>query len=219
MADQEVIKHVKKTHKILTSKEHSLWHKVGEFILEIIIIVFALSLSIWLHEWSEHRHQQKEVREFMSDLTIEINKMLGEKQLEISELSTIDQKIKNITNTDQITKVITGKYVFYNINSSFEGFKASGKIAFIEDSHLRNEILRYYQDLLPAVNAAKENLEESKKKILYEINSHPEGFTGTKLYRYLYSDYIMSVNGYTLMTTFSIKKGKEIVNQIQKLEK
>jgi len=36
MADQEVIKHVKKTHQILTSKEHSLWHKVGEFILEII---------------------------------------------------------------------------------------------------------------------------------------------------------------------------------------
>ena len=145
--------------------------------------------------------------------------MLGEKQLEISELSTIDQKIKNITNTDQITKIITGKYTFFNMNSSFEGFNSSGKIAFIEDSSLRNAILKYYQDLLPAVNTAKKRMEESKKKILYEISSHPEGFTGTKLYRYLYSDYIMLVNGYTLMATTSIKTGKDIVNRIKKLEK
>lgn len=219
MADQEVIKHVKKTHKILTNKEHSLSQKIGEFILEIIIIVFAVSLSIWLHEWSEHRHQQKEVKEFLADVEREISNTIKEKLPEISDLSATTKKIKNITDPDQITQTITNSKIYFSGSSIFEGFKSSGKIAFIEDNNLRSAILSYYQEILPAVNTAEENLRESEKKMLYEINSHPKSFTGTQLYRYLYGSYALHVKQYSILSSISIEKGKDIVNQIKKLEK
>src|SRR4051812_19152197 len=47
MAELEVVKHTKKVYKIWNSKEHSFWHKAKEFLIEIFIIVFAVSLSIW----------------------------------------------------------------------------------------------------------------------------------------------------------------------------
>ena len=52
----------------MSDKRHSFSEKVKEITFEILIIVFAVTLSIKLHEWSEHRHQQQEVKEFLSDL-------------------------------------------------------------------------------------------------------------------------------------------------------
>jgi hypothetical protein len=65
MAEQEIIKHTKKVYKIWNSKEHSRWQKIKEFFIEILIIVFAVTISIWLHNWSEHRNQQEDVKVFL----------------------------------------------------------------------------------------------------------------------------------------------------------
>ena len=64
----EVLKHTKKIIKTMTNNKHSFSDKMKEISIEIIIIVFAVTLSIKLHEWSEHKHQQKEATEFLSDL-------------------------------------------------------------------------------------------------------------------------------------------------------
>ena len=60
----EVSKHTKKIFKTMSNKKYSMPEKLKEISIEILIIVFAVTLSIKLHEWSEHRHQQKEVKEF-----------------------------------------------------------------------------------------------------------------------------------------------------------
>src|SRR3954453_3095911 len=84
MAEQEVIKHTKKVYKMFSGKERGFWHKAKEFLIEIFIIVFAISLSIWLHDKSEHNHQQKEVKEFLlglrEDLLSDINEMNDDKE-------------------------------------------------------------------------------------------------------------------------------------------
>jgi len=67
MAEQEVIKHTKKVFT-LWSGSKGFWHKLGEFILEIFIIVFAISLSIYLHDRSVVKHQRHETREFLLGL-------------------------------------------------------------------------------------------------------------------------------------------------------
>lgn len=78
MAEQEVIKHTKNIFT-LWGKKNSIWHKIGEFILEILIIVFAITLSIYLHDRSVRKHQQHETREFLiglkEDLTTDIAEM------------------------------------------------------------------------------------------------------------------------------------------------
>lgn len=68
----EILKHTKKAVAAMKNADHSLGHKVQEVLLEIGIIVFTVSLSIWLHGWSEHRHQQAEVNDFFGDLKEDI---------------------------------------------------------------------------------------------------------------------------------------------------
>ncbi|MEO6547678.1 MAG: hypothetical protein ABIN94_06745 [Ferruginibacter sp.] len=84
MAEQEVIKHTKKIFSVWRSKDHGWWHKAKEFIIEIAIIVFAISLSGWFHNRSEHQHQQQDVKEFLSglkkDLTSDIAEMTADRE-------------------------------------------------------------------------------------------------------------------------------------------
>ena len=48
MAEHEIIKHTKKAFKILKSSDMSLKNKLADILTEILIIVFAVSISIWL---------------------------------------------------------------------------------------------------------------------------------------------------------------------------
>lgn len=65
---EEITKHSEKIYKTVKNKEHTLGEKVKEIIIEIFIIVFAVTLSIGLHSWSEHKHQQEEVSVFLNNL-------------------------------------------------------------------------------------------------------------------------------------------------------
>src|SRR5215467_7037482 len=67
MAEEEVIKHTKKIFGLWTSKK-SFWHKVRELVQEIIIIIFAITVSIYFHDRSELKHQRHETREFLVGL-------------------------------------------------------------------------------------------------------------------------------------------------------
>jgi len=68
MAELEVAKHGKNVVHLMAKKEHALSHRLREIAVEIAIIVFAVSMSIWLHGLSEHHHQQQEVRSFLVGL-------------------------------------------------------------------------------------------------------------------------------------------------------
>ena len=94
MAEQEVAKHTKKIYKIWNSKEHSFWNKTKDFLIEIFIIVFSISISIWLHDKSEHSHQQKEVKEFLlglrEDLLADIHEMNDDKESYLNQDKTFN---------------------------------------------------------------------------------------------------------------------------------
>ena len=50
---EEVAKHTEKIYKAIKNNEHGFGEKVREIAIEIGIIVFAVTLSIWLHSWSD----------------------------------------------------------------------------------------------------------------------------------------------------------------------
>src|SRR5213075_1367445 len=72
MADQEMIKHTKVAYKALNNPLTSWKHKFKEVSMEILIIVFAVSLSIWLHSWNEKRHERSEAVAFLKGLYTDI---------------------------------------------------------------------------------------------------------------------------------------------------
>ena len=99
--EDEILKHTNKAIKELKNTEHSFWHKAKEIGIEICIIVFAVTLSIWLHSWSEVRTQRKEVREFLSDLKEDLTADIGSLQLARTSLIKSRESFKFIA---QLTK-------------------------------------------------------------------------------------------------------------------
>jgi hypothetical protein len=61
-----------------------IWHKIGEFIVEIFIIIFAITVSIFFHDRSVLKHQRHETKEFLlglkQDLATDIEEMNQDKK-------------------------------------------------------------------------------------------------------------------------------------------
>ena len=162
MADQEITKHTKKIYKIWNSKEHSFRHKLQDFLIEIFIIVFAVSLSIWLHDKSEHNHQQKEVKEFLvglkEDLSADIKEMEEDKKAYVKQGLIFKYitgvQLRQALNNDSLQKYQTWLFNTTRLqqnNGRYEGFKSSGRIGTIEDKTLQNNIMDLYQELIPGL--------------------------------------------------------------------
>ncbi|MBV9988040.1 MAG: hypothetical protein JO301_10190 [Chitinophagaceae bacterium] len=180
MAEQEVIKHTKKVYKIWNSDEHGFWHKFREFAIEIFIIVFAVTISIWLHSWNEHRHEQADVKEFLLGLREDLKKDTGEMKDDIGSYRKQAHIFQYITSGANISLDTLKHYGNYILNSTylvpnngrFEGFKSSGKIGNIENYELQNNILDLYQENIPALLNSTSAYIEYKKQLWQYLRIH-----------------------------------------------
>jgi len=167
IAEQELIKHTKKALKILGDKKSAIWHKLLDFISEIAIIVFAISLSIWVHNWSEHKNEQKVVKIFLlglkadlqADVT-ETKEILGTYQQYkklYSYLSGLDKnKIPNKDSLKTAFFYMASNRFLRPHESRFNGFLSAGKIMTIENDSLTQNILNYYQNVLPTLQTSEQ---------------------------------------------------------------
>lgn len=235
MAEQEVVKHTKLVYKIWNSKEHGFWHKFKEFIIEILIIVFAVSLSIWLHERSEHSHQQKEVKEFLvglrSDLKQDIAEMENDRKSFVGSLKAFQYvtslKPGQVLNTDSLANHslrIFNATVLVPNNGRFEGFKSAGKIGFIENEKLQADIMDLYQEDIPFLILQTTLYNDLKQKLKeYCIRNAKRTATGSNLNVVLSTDEAQNwatnllgvgeiIHGYDRC----IARNKKIIGEIEK---
>src|ERR1044071_8155043 len=159
MAEQEVIKHTKKIFGVWATN-NPLWHKISEFLLEIFIIVFAITLSIYFHDRSELKHQRHEAKAFLlglkQDLTTDIEEMNSDKK-SYQNSGVIFRYITNRKLNEKLNADTISKYSNWIFNTTglipnsgrFEGFKSSGKIGTIENKKLQNNIMDLYQENIP----------------------------------------------------------------------
>lgn len=163
MADQEVAKHTKKMWGLMTSREHGFWHKLREIALEIAIIVFAVSLSIWLHSVGEHRHEQAQVKTFLLGLKRDIQADLAQVNDIVAFHKAADGRYAYLASLDPAAvpnaALFNAAYSRLNENNflvprlgRYEGFKSSGKLTNIENDALLEKIVNHYQYDLPKVN-------------------------------------------------------------------
>jgi len=188
MAEQEVIKHTKKVYKIWNSREHSIWHKVKEFLLEVFIIVFAITLSIWFHNRSEHAHQQEDVKQFLlglkSDLKRDLEEMKGDKasyQDQAAAFTYITSvKLNQELSSDSVKKYFISIFNTTALNPNngrFEGFKSSGKIGAIENEELQNDIMDLYQENIVSLLASTQRYVETKKQLFDFVSRNQKRLT------------------------------------------
>lgn len=160
--DQDIAKHTKRTIQILGSREHGIVHKLREMALEVITIVFAVTLSIWLHGVSEHRHQQQEVRTFLLGLKQDLKADVERLDFLSGAYRSYDANFAYLASVEPGPLADVEKFkaayakahenaFFLPTSSRYEGFKSSGKLTNIEDDQLLNDILNLYQDLRPQI--------------------------------------------------------------------
>jgi hypothetical protein len=184
MAELEVIKHTKKIKNIFHS-DNPLVEKLIEFLVEIVIIVFAVSITIWFHDLAEHRHQQKEVKEFLLGLKQDLKSDLVEMQSDTRGYqyqqaafvffgSMEPVATGNMDSLKKYTDGIFNKVELVQNNGRFEGFKSSGKIGNIENKKLQNDILDLYQELIPSLLGTTQLYNEKKDRLIIfiEQNGH-----------------------------------------------
>lgn len=155
--EHEVSAHTKKIYSTMKNSKLGLGEKIKDIFVEIFIIVFAVTLSIWFHSWSEHSHEQKEVKEFLQGLSNDLAddiKQLNTNKTVIAHLqsnyremllpekgdeSDVDSLIAHFEVDLRITRPNIGRY---------EGFKSSGKIGTIENDRLKEIILVFYEQTI-----------------------------------------------------------------------
>ena len=162
MADQEIIKHVKSA--IDTSRDHNKkWpQKLREILLEIAIIVFAVSLSIWLHNWSEDRKDRQEEREFLAGLKQDLETDIREMNTDIAVYQ--DEAIaihyfERVGMGEALNKDSLGAYLnrlFTTTQlapeiSRFEALKGSGRMSIIRNKELLLNITDLYAKGFPYI--------------------------------------------------------------------
>jgi len=174
----EVTKHTKKVFREIKNPHHSLGQKATEIIIEIAIIVFAVTLSISLHNWSEHRHEHQVAGEFLKGLRTDLFK----------DIEALEENRKTIVNLDSNYSYLLGvkkeqrddkalssqihRHLIYDITSThlntarYDGFKSSGKIETISNDSLKEKILFYYQQTITNVTDLENFLNAWQLKIL-----------------------------------------------------
>lgn len=176
MADQEVIKHGKNIIRLAGSKEHSVKHKLREIAIEFFTIVFAVTLSIWLHGLSEHHHQQQEAKAFLIGLRTDLKNDIASIDTLIRDhrrfsanftyLASLDPR--QMPTDEKFAKVVAesdANHYFRPFTSRYEGFRSSGKMAYIEDQALLDEIFELYQMALPQIRSSEGGWETRQGKL------------------------------------------------------
>lgn len=177
MADQEIAKHTKKIWSAMTASEHGFWHKVREMLLEIAIIVFAVSMSIWLHSVGEHRHEQAQVRSFLLGLKRDIQSDLAQIEGIVAFHHASDQRYAYLASLDPSAppdrEKFKAAYDMLPMNSflvprlgRYEGFKSSGKLTNIEDDALLEKISTLYEYDIPKASLSSGGWRSLHAKLL-----------------------------------------------------
>lgn len=160
MADQEIAKHTKKMWALMADGGLGVWHKVREILLEIIIIVFAVSLSIWFHSLGEHRHEQAQVKSFLLGLKKDIQSDIAQAKDVVAYHHESDQQFAYLASLAPDAapdrEPFNKAYLHINTNDflvprlgRYQGFKLSGKMTNIENEALLEKIVNQYEYDIP----------------------------------------------------------------------
>jgi hypothetical protein len=160
MAEDEVRKHAKTALKILRNKEADWKHKLKDILLEILIIIFAVTVSIWFHNWSDRMQDHKDEAAFLTgfkkDLQGDIDNIKSSRGFYISAAASMRYFTKvgmssDSLNNDSLKKyqgVLFGSTVLEPHTSRYEALKSSGKLGIIENTELLNNIINLNESTL-----------------------------------------------------------------------
>lgn len=180
-----VNKHAKKAFGM---EEHGhrpqTWRqRLPDILLEIGIIVFAITLSIQLHTWHEHSLAREKERRFLlglrQDLGQDLREMRSDSDSYITQLRafryyrTLTPQTLRPDSLNNYGWTLRNSTVLVPNSSRFEGLKSSGDLDIIENEDLLNSILDHYQELIPDLtNNAKQYSDYKQQNLGRYLDEH-----------------------------------------------
>lgn len=159
MSEHSVLKHTTRAYKLIRDPEMKWRKKIGGIVTEICIIVFAVSLTIYLEKWQEHVSEERQKREFLRGLLADLSGDLKEMRSDSASYYTCLNAYRYFLRPTAYTydSMAVYSWTLYNTTdlypniSRIETLKASGKLALFENEGLLNAIMDYYQEVIPAL--------------------------------------------------------------------
>jgi hypothetical protein len=160
MSSLEVLKHARNVFSIIKGKTLKSKHKIAEIGIEIAIIVFAISLSLYLERWREEKDDHHTETRFLEGLRADLGTDLKELQLSSARCNAMKQAAgyflrpaaKINWSADSINHyayaLFHNVYFFPNSNR-YESLKSTGKLGVIADQGLQENIIDLYQTKIP----------------------------------------------------------------------
>ncbi len=163
MPEHEIAKHTKAIYTQWTNPAHGWKHKLGEILIEILIIVFAITLSLLVERWRENAHERTVEKQFLVGLKNDLQKDLQQQEGDSLTFVSLKKGWSYYYNAGRGRQPIQQDSLAYYQwsllnntsfspnNSRFEALKSSGEFGVIEDDSLQNIILDLYQNQIPSL--------------------------------------------------------------------
>lgn len=238
MSDMQVIEKLEKDVKEGNEKKVPLRKRLKNILIEMLIIVFSVSLSLSFHIWNENAQEQTVVKNFLEGLRSDIlkdkkemtkDKMTFNYQKRIFEylLKMPAESGINADSIDLFKDNLFNRTRFGNNSGRYEGFKSSGKLYFIKDKELLNIILDYYEEDIPLLATEIDYYKDQKAKISEFIINNSDNYLNENFLKALSNPsvknrgfiYLKSIDNIIDSYDKCEKNAEEIINKIDKLLK
>jgi len=186
--EHEIIGHSKKAIEIMKSHDKPFWDKSKEILIEVLIIVFAVSFAALIERTREHYKEKSEAKAFVISLEGDLDSDIGEIRDSQKGIAIMKKNYSYIAQLKPpaIDSIEKGKgHWSFNISKFFtkpttgryDGFKSSGKIQTIENESLRNDILTYYEKDLPQMSFIETLFDQNQQRLeeLFINNANVNG--------------------------------------------
>jgi hypothetical protein len=240
MSEEKIIKHAENAIHVLENKEKGWKRKILEFGEEIIIIVFAVSITLMFHNLNDAHRERRIEREFLSGLRDDLRGGASNLEIGIKEFqSTIDyyDTVWNQITTNKINarfidensgKLINTSYFVFD-DGRFEGFKFSGNLRLIENQQLLKHIMSLYTVSIPFEVDADKNVFHLREqsyityigaKDISDLNNpgseHPSKLVNDPAFRFQISRYVWIFAERKEHKLRVITKMREVADEIDK---
>jgi hypothetical protein len=160
MSEEKLIQHSANALHVLQDKQKGWGKKVREFFVEILIIVFAVSITLVLHNWNDGLHERRLEREFLQGIKRDLDSGAVYLQQDIASFQSAVDYYGNVR--QQLTRhQFNAAFLDSNSNllghtnyfafdmGRFEAFKSSGYLRLIENQTLLKHLMTVYTITIP----------------------------------------------------------------------
>jgi hypothetical protein len=162
MAEEEkIVHHIKEAVHTLTDKKKKGKEKIKDFLLEILIIIVAVSITLWFHNWNDRKTEKEMEKNFL--ISLRQNLVVNDSTVKfmihnfsdsmLYYYNDILSQVKNNTVNAKYVDSVSGRLLMYYTRDFnlglFESFKSAGNLRLIENQQLLSDITYIYSAHLP----------------------------------------------------------------------